>query len=73
MQVRNTPIVYEYDQVRCGGVEGYHAQRNARHLVETRNTTQQLHNAKRCALEHCVGSHISWQVVYIGDRSSFLQ
>ncbi len=55
------------------GVEGYCAQRTTRHLVVTRNTMQQLHNAKRCTLESCVGLHTLWQVVFVEDRSSCLQ
>ncbi len=38
--------------------------KNYRRLVVMRNTTH-LHNMKRCTLECCVGSHISWQVVYV--------
>ncbi len=57
--VINNVTLYERDQARCGGVEGYHAQRTSRRLMVTRNTTQQLHNVKRCTLECCVGSHIS--------------
>ncbi len=30
-------------------------------------------NAKRYTVEHCIGLHISWQVVYVGDRCSCLQ
>ncbi len=37
------------------------------HLAITKNTTQQLHNAKLCTLEHCVSSHILRQVLYIRD------
>ncbi len=47
-------------------VEVYNAQRTPLCLAVTRNTTQQLHNAKHCALEHCINSHILQQVVYVG-------
>ncbi len=63
----NGDTMYEYIQARCGGVEGYRAQRTTRRLVVMRNTTEQLHNVKFFALDCCVVSHILWQVVNIGD------
>ncbi len=69
----NNVTLYERSQARCDSVEKYRAQRTTCCLAVTRNTTQQVHNAKHCTLEHCVGLYISQQVVYIGDRSSYLQ
>ncbi len=65
--------VHECNRARCDDVEGHCAQRTTRYLAVTRNTTQQLQNTKHCTLECCVGLHILWQVVYVGDRSSCLR
>ncbi len=65
--VNNTTICMNVTRLDVALWKGT-AQRTTRHLVVTRSTTQQLHNAKCCTLECCVGLHILWQVMYVGNR-----
>ncbi len=69
----NNVTLHECNQAQYGGVEGYHARRTTRCLAVTRNTIQQLYNARSCALKCCVDLHISRQVVYVEDRPSCLR